>query len=450
MLMLLLGCIAAEMVTGGPVFCGKSHVDQLQVILDCFGALPRRLMAPCVEAIDDKRLRVPSALEVKGIKAKLRKDTPQALSDFIMSCLQLDPLKRPSAEELLHLPHFQDGTSGTAFAKTFKKSPISSPVQPTPDRVLHSLTGSSNVNSVHYKGEPVPTRFNKIREEEENGHPGQAIQHSEKTGKAAGVRALCLPEKASQTAFVKDMDSFVRARGVSDCGALKSTTAGACGGVLNRVKVTVLATGASPAAGLIAAHRCSLFGVEAAAAAAAPASVVPPGAPLLAPGAFSGTSPSRRLTGSQQAQPRRRFSQQGSVTGANSSARETSNSCSLYTSLQILPPGTTLPRSKDSFQQQGLASGLTSAQDSLAGDASCHNSNAGRASRSLSPLPPLPLTPSTNVREGSFTSSQIRHMGFRRISTSKSSTHTLFIHTCQYAATGRTSFLAQYCMERDE
>ncbi|GAX82837.1 hypothetical protein CEUSTIGMA_g10263.t1 [Chlamydomonas eustigma] len=101
-----IGCIAAEMVLGFPIFKGKSHIDQLQVILQCFGSLPRRFQHQLESMDRSGKLKIPSKGDVLGLAGWLPKSTPQDILSFITSCLELNPLVRPSAEDLLWLPQF--------------------------------------------------------------------------------------------------------------------------------------------------------------------------------------------------------------------------------------------------------------------------------------------------------------------------------------------------------
>lgn len=39
------GCLFAELLTGQPLFPGSSNLDQLALIVNCFGHLPNRLLA---------------------------------------------------------------------------------------------------------------------------------------------------------------------------------------------------------------------------------------------------------------------------------------------------------------------------------------------------------------------------------------------------------------------
>ncbi|GAX85759.1 hypothetical protein CEUSTIGMA_g13174.t1 [Chlamydomonas eustigma] len=103
------GCIAAEMITGKPLFPGRSHEDQLQVIMNCFGALPKRYMGDILglETRDHKPVRPPKNGEATGLPGMLGPFTVQRdLLDFISACLTMDPLMRPSADHLLlhHMP----------------------------------------------------------------------------------------------------------------------------------------------------------------------------------------------------------------------------------------------------------------------------------------------------------------------------------------------------------
>ncbi|GAX73339.1 hypothetical protein CEUSTIGMA_g792.t1, partial [Chlamydomonas eustigma] len=123
-----IGCIAAELTLGTPLFPGRSHPDQLHLILKCLGTLlPRRYKEALQCMVDSGKLMVPNQGEVTGLLAKFSKGIPDELFTFITTCLQLDPLKRPSAEELLCLPHFKRFTNTATSTEMVAASTAASP-----------------------------------------------------------------------------------------------------------------------------------------------------------------------------------------------------------------------------------------------------------------------------------------------------------------------------------
>ncbi|GAX76648.1 hypothetical protein CEUSTIGMA_g4094.t1 [Chlamydomonas eustigma] len=86
------GCIAAEMITGKPLFPGRSHEDQLQVIMNCFGALPKRYMGDILglETRDHKPVRPPKNGEATGLPGKLSHNESR-FSSLAHDCMNSQP-----------------------------------------------------------------------------------------------------------------------------------------------------------------------------------------------------------------------------------------------------------------------------------------------------------------------------------------------------------------------
>ena len=64
------GCIFAELATGQPIFPGRSNIDQLWLILRCFGRLSPRQMQLAGNNSKMAALRSPAANEVKSLEKK--------------------------------------------------------------------------------------------------------------------------------------------------------------------------------------------------------------------------------------------------------------------------------------------------------------------------------------------------------------------------------------------
>eukprot|EP00798_Chlamydomonas_sp_ICE-L_P010710 gene10710-12412_t len=100
-----LGCIFAELVTGSVLLCGSSSLDQLQAVREVVGHLSAE-QSMCLDA----GLRVAgrsSGPERKTLASQL-KGQSVGLSHIIKSCLEPDPVHRPSAAQLLNSIFFMD------------------------------------------------------------------------------------------------------------------------------------------------------------------------------------------------------------------------------------------------------------------------------------------------------------------------------------------------------
>lgn len=115
-----IGCILAEMATGSVLFPGTSHMDQLDLISSTFqGRLPSRfaehmkdLHAAKEIMMEDSSFADVNISKPKGtpmsLREKLESYVSEPLFKVIESCLQPDPLRRPSADDLLRLPMIRD------------------------------------------------------------------------------------------------------------------------------------------------------------------------------------------------------------------------------------------------------------------------------------------------------------------------------------------------------
>lgn len=100
-----IGCVFAELLSGQPLWPGKSDVDQLYLIQRTLGDLiPRHKHIFSTNqffhglTIPEPDTRVPLEVRFSGVN-------PQALS-FMKACLQMDPRARLTCEELLEHTYF--------------------------------------------------------------------------------------------------------------------------------------------------------------------------------------------------------------------------------------------------------------------------------------------------------------------------------------------------------
>ena len=98
---------AVEMLTARPLFPGDSDMDQLWLILCCFGPLTARQSTTLQAHPVHSAIKLPAAGEQESLRAKCKGLPRQALS-FLEAALQTDPAQRATARDLLRHEFFAD------------------------------------------------------------------------------------------------------------------------------------------------------------------------------------------------------------------------------------------------------------------------------------------------------------------------------------------------------
>ncbi|KAG2485255.1 hypothetical protein HYH03_016041 [Edaphochlamys debaryana] len=104
-----LGCLFAELLNGQPLFPGASNMDQLSLIVACFGHLPNRLLAKALTNPHLVGVQLRTGNPRNWAVALQQRYLPygQAAVDLLLACLNPDPLKRATADEVMRSPYFE-------------------------------------------------------------------------------------------------------------------------------------------------------------------------------------------------------------------------------------------------------------------------------------------------------------------------------------------------------
>lgn len=114
-----IGCLLAEMLTAEPMFPGDSDIDQLHHIVKCLGNLTRSHTEMFMHNSLFIGIRIPQVATPVTLSKKLPTVSPKAM-DVLHACLQLDPDKRETCEQLLHQPFFVDDNFAAHFPSELK------------------------------------------------------------------------------------------------------------------------------------------------------------------------------------------------------------------------------------------------------------------------------------------------------------------------------------------
>eukprot|EP00884_Botryococcus_braunii_P012846 jgi/Botrbrau1/21562/Bobra.174_2s0061.2 len=149
------GCMAFEMLTGEPVFRGASDIDQLSLMCHSLGTLP--LDYANMLQRSGATIPPPAPDPVAGPSfSDWIKSLPGDAGEFILACLQLDPIRRPTSSQLANRP-FLKGVRAPRIQRVNDfhwKGIGSSPVLKASGSVI-SITASSVTASVASNPPPL-------------------------------------------------------------------------------------------------------------------------------------------------------------------------------------------------------------------------------------------------------------------------------------------------------
>ncbi|KAM9777293.1 cyclin-dependent kinase-like 1 [Neosynchiropus ocellatus] len=138
------GCVFAELLSGTPLWPGKSDMDQLFLIRRTLGDLTARHQQVFSSNQFFRGASVPEPQETESLEQKHPTLSPQALG-VLKGCLRMDPSERLTCEQLLQHPYFhglRDRSDGVAREQDRTKR-TRLPRKQLPAVYLPQLTGSS-------------------------------------------------------------------------------------------------------------------------------------------------------------------------------------------------------------------------------------------------------------------------------------------------------------------
>lgn len=100
------GCVFAELIKGDALWPGKSDVDQLYLIRKTLGDLISRHMQVFKSNEFFTGVVLPEPQEQQSLEQKMGKSLNNTGMDFLKKCLEKDPAKRHTCQQLLQHPYF--------------------------------------------------------------------------------------------------------------------------------------------------------------------------------------------------------------------------------------------------------------------------------------------------------------------------------------------------------
>ncbi|PNI83322.1 CDKL1 isoform 4, partial [Pan troglodytes] len=102
-----IGCVFAELLSGVPLWPGKSDVDQLYLIRKTLGDLiPRHQQVFSMNQYFSG-VKIPDPEDMEPLELKFPNISYPALG-LLKGCLHMDPTERLTCEQLLHHPYFEN------------------------------------------------------------------------------------------------------------------------------------------------------------------------------------------------------------------------------------------------------------------------------------------------------------------------------------------------------
>ena len=103
-----IGCVAAELMRGEALWPGKSDVDQIYLIRKTLGDLIPRHNQVFNSNDFFTGVTMPEPGLCEGLRSKIPRQVDEACFDFVKKCLDKDPDKRPTCEQLMRHAYFSN------------------------------------------------------------------------------------------------------------------------------------------------------------------------------------------------------------------------------------------------------------------------------------------------------------------------------------------------------
>ena len=159
-----IGCVAAELMRGEALWPGKSDVDQVYLIRKTLGDLIPRHNQVFRSNEFFSGVKIPEPETFEPLRTKIPRSIDDVGFDFVKRCLDKDPSKRPTCEQLLKHPYFNNvklpdletvDSHLHSHRMPRQRSINKSSVLPSLSNKSHNILGTADTKSVHLRKNPT-------------------------------------------------------------------------------------------------------------------------------------------------------------------------------------------------------------------------------------------------------------------------------------------------------